>query len=97
MPWKETGPVQERERFIETYLTGLYTITELAERFGASRQKLHKWLARHNADGMKGLVDRSRAPRHIRHRSSDIVAEKIIEFRRRFPHMGPAQNRGAPR
>ena len=58
------GPVRERERFIEAYLTGFYTITELADRFGTSRQKLHKWLTRHNVDEMKGLVDRSRAPLH---------------------------------
>ena len=58
MPWEVTGPVRERERFIEAYLTGFYTITELADRFGMSRQKLHKWLTRHNVDGMKGLVDR---------------------------------------
>jgi transposase-like protein len=58
------GPVRERERFIEAYLTGFYTITELAERFGMSGQKLHKWLARHNVDGVKGLVDQSRAPPH---------------------------------
>ena len=89
MPWGVTGPVKERTRFIETYLTGLYTITELAERFGVSRQKLHKWLARHNVDGMKGLSDRSRAPLHIPHRTSEQIADKIIEFRRRFPHMGP--------
>lgn len=89
MPWEVTGPVRERERFIETYLTGLYTITELAERFGVSRQKLHKWLARHNADGMNGLMDRSRAPHNIPHRTSDDVAQVIVEFRRRFPHMGP--------
>lgn len=89
MPWEVTGPVKERTRFIETYLTGLYTLTELADRFGVSRQKLHKWLARHNVDGMKGLVDRSRAPLHIPHRTSDPVAEKIVAFRRRFPHMGP--------
>ncbi len=88
MPWKVTGPVKERTRFIETYLTGLYTITELADRFGMSRQKLHKWLARHNVDGMKGLADRSRAPLHIPHRTGDAAVEKIIEFRRRFPHMG---------
>lgn len=89
MPWEVTGPVRERTRFIETYLTGLYTITELAARFGVSRQKLHKWLARHNVDGLKGLVDRSRAPLHIPHRASDEVVEKILAFRRRFPHMGP--------
>jgi len=30
MPWEVTGPVKERTRFIEMYLTGFYTITELA-------------------------------------------------------------------
>lgn len=89
MPWEVTGPVKERSRFIELYLTGLYTITELADRFGVSRQKLHKWLGRHNVDGMKGLADRSRAPLHIPHRTSDEAAEQIIAFRHRFPHMGP--------
>ena len=89
MPWEVTGLVKERTRFIETYLTGLYTITELAERFGVSRQKLHKWLARHNVGGMNGLVDRSRAPLHIPHRTSEEVVAKVIEFRRRFRHMGP--------
>ncbi|PYQ26643.1 MAG: hypothetical protein DMF56_23835 [Acidobacteria bacterium] len=69
---------------METYLSGLYSITELAERFGVSRQKLHKWLARHNVDGMKGLVDRSRAPVHIPHRTSEPMVEQILAFRRRF-------------
>lgn len=89
MPWEVTGPVKERTRFIETYLTGLYTISELPDRFSVSRQKLHKWLARHNAEGMKGLVDRARAPLHIPHRTSESVVGEIIAFRRRFPHMGP--------
>lgn len=89
MPWEVTGPVRERERFIDAYLTGLYSITGLAARFGVSRQKLHKWLARHNSEGMHGLIDRSRAPHRRPHRTNDAVAEQIIGFRRRFPHMGP--------
>ena len=32
MPWKEAGPVLERTRFIDHYLSGFYTITELAAR-----------------------------------------------------------------
>src|SRR6185503_13828033 len=60
MPWKETGPVLERMRFIEDYLSGFYTITELAVRYGVSRRILHKWLARHDLGGAAGLVDRSR-------------------------------------
>jgi transposase-like protein len=65
--------VKERARFIETDLTGLYTISELAERIGVNRQKLHQWLARHNADGMKRLVDRSLVPLRIAHRTSNEV------------------------
>src|SRR5215212_2931968 len=70
------GPVEERTRFIETYLTGLYTITELAERFGVSRHKLHKWLARHNVDGMKGLVDKD--SRRIKGYATERVSHKAI-------------------
>src|SRR5688500_6508011 len=89
MPWEVTGPVKERARFIETYMTGLYTISELADGLCVSRQKLQKRLARNNVDGMKGLADRSRAPLHIPHRTSDAGVEEILELRRRFPHMGP--------
>src|SRR5947199_8834773 len=65
MPWKETGPVHERMRFIEAYLSGFYTITELASRCGISRRIAHKWLSRHDANGAAGLQDRSRAPINI--------------------------------
>jgi transposase-like protein len=57
MPWKETGPVLERIRFIDDYLSGLYTITELSARYGVSRRVLHKWLSRHDAGGASGLQD----------------------------------------
>jgi transposase InsO family protein len=89
MPWKEAGPVLERMRFIEDYLSGFYTLTELAARFGVSRRIAHKWLSRHDADGANGLHDRSRAPIRIPHRTDDKIAAQVIAFRQRFPHMGP--------
>src|SRR6266508_4161957 len=89
MPWKETGPVLERMRFIEDYLSGFYSITELAARYGVSRRVLHKWLASHARDGVKGLADRPRAPLRIPHQTSEEIASKVVAFRRRFPHMGP--------
>ncbi len=39
MPWKETGPVLERVRFIDDCLSGFYTITELAP--ALQRQPAH--------------------------------------------------------
>lgn len=89
MPWKETGPVLERMRLIEDYLSGFFTITELATRYGVSRRTLHKWLARHDEDGSKGLVDRPRKPLHSPQQTDQDVAAKIVAFRKRFPFMGP--------
>jgi Homeodomain-like domain len=90
-PWRAVP----HRSFLADYLNALarfesdkVELTEMAERFGVSLRS-HKWLARHNADGMKGLVDRSRAPLHIPHRTTEQVAERVIAFRRRFPHMGP--------
>lgn len=89
MPWKETGPVLERTRFIEDYLSGFFTITELAARYHVSRRTLHKWLARHDVDGSRGLVDRPRTPLHSPQQTDRDVVARIIAFRKRFPFMGP--------
>ena len=89
MPWKETGPVLERTRFIEDYLSGFFTITELAARYHVSRRTLHKWLARHDVDGARGLADRPRTPLHSPQQTDHDVVAKIIAFRKRFPFMGP--------
>ena len=89
MPWKEAGPVLERRRFIEDYLSGFFTITELAARYGVSRRTLHKWLARHNVGGADGLVDQPRTPLHSPQETDEDVVAKIIAFRKRFPFMGP--------
>lgn len=88
MPWKERGPLFERVRFIDDYLSGCYTITELATMYGVSRKTLYKWLTRHDRDGVGGLQDRSRAP--MRHASiPGEIRDEIVRFRRRLPFMGP--------
>ena len=79
----------ERTRFIDDYLSGFYTITELAARYNVSRRTLHKWLARHDDDGAKGLFDRARTPLYSPQKTDPDVAAKVIAFRKRFPFMGP--------
>ena len=89
MPWKETGPVLERHRFIDDYLSGFYTITELSSRYNVSRRTLHKWLARHDAEGLEGLGDRPRTPHHSPQETAEEIAARVVAFRKRFPFMGP--------
>jgi putative transposase len=89
MPWLETSPVEQRERFIRDHRLQLYSITELCERYGISRKTGYKWLGRFEEDGRQGLRDRSRAPHRCPHRISDEVARLICEAKRRHPSWGP--------
>ena len=89
MPWLETAPMEQRERFIRDDRLALYSRTELCERYGISRKTGYKWLDRFNAGGRAGLSDRSRAPHQCPHRITDDVAQLICLARRRHPSWGP--------
>ena len=89
MPWLETSPVDERERFIADQRRGLYTMTELSARYGISRKSGYKWLDRFEEGGRAALHDQSRAPHHCPHRIPAAVAQLICAARRAHPSWGP--------
>ena len=93
MPWLETAPMEQRERFIRDERLALYPMTELCERYGISRQTGYKWLDRFDAGGRAGLSDRSRAPHQCPHRIADNVAQLICLARRQHPSWGPEKLR----
>jgi transposase InsO family protein len=89
MPWRESGVVDERVRFVADRLSGDVSMTELCERYGISRRVGYKWLARYDAEGPSGLSDRSKAPlSHGRATDAGLV-EKLLELRRARPTWGP--------
>ena len=51
MPWMETSPVEQRERFIGDHRLELYAMAELCARYGISRKTGYKWLARFDEGG----------------------------------------------
>src|SRR2546428_8108468 len=89
MPWLETAPMEQRERFIRDHRLDLYTMTELSARYGVSGKTGYKWLDRFDRGGQAGLGDRSRAPRPCPHKISKEVAHLIWETRRQHPAWGP--------
>ncbi len=91
MPWLETAPMDQRERFITDHQRGLYTMTELCARYGISRKTGYKWLSRFDAEGRSGLRDRSHAPHRCPHRIAEEVAEALCAARRAHPSWGPAK------
>src|SRR5229473_2174422 len=88
MPWLETAPMEQRERFVRDHRLALYTMVELSARYGISRKTGYKWLDRFDQGGRDGLGDRSRAPRRCPHKISDEVTTLICEARRRHPSCG---------
>jgi transposase InsO family protein len=84
MPWQETNPVLERHRFAHDLASGHWTMTELCDRYGISRNTGYKWLHRFEQLGSPGLLDRSRAPRSSPHETPDDVIALILQEHARF-------------
>lgn len=89
MPWQETSPMDQRERFITESQRGLFSMTELCARYGISRKSGYKWLGRFQEGGRAALRDRSRAPHHCPHRIAPELAELLCQARRCHPDWGP--------
>ncbi len=89
MPWKETGPFEERRKFVMACRDSDESLTAICERFGISRQKGYKWLVRYEEGGLAELVDRSRRPHSNSRSVPAAVVELILELRKRRPRWGP--------
>jgi len=80
--------MDERLQFVRDALRDRFTMSELCARYGVSRRIGYKWLARYDAEGRRGLVDRSRAPRHCPHKIAPAIAELLVAERTAHPHWG---------
>ena len=88
MPWKETNPMTEKERFVTLVQTGRFTITELCADFGISRKTGHKYLQRYETEGRAGLNQRSRRPKVCPAMTGEAVEQLILKERRKHPTWG---------
>ncbi len=57
--------------------------------FRCSRNTVRKWLRRYEAEGVKGLEERSRAPHRIPHKTSPAEEAKVVAARQQVPNYGP--------
>lgn len=85
----ELGLVEQRYKAVLEVTEGATTVTEVARRYGVSRQTVHKWLVRYATGGLAGLVDKSSKPDSCPHQMPPTVEAKILEMRRAHPEWGP--------
>ena len=89
MVWRETGIMDERLRFVASWLEDEETMTDLCVSFGISRKTGYKWLGRYRKFGAEGLCDLPRAPlQHGRATAEDLVA-RIVAAKEARPLWGP--------
>jgi transposase InsO family protein len=87
--------MNERQQFIEAWLSQSFTVTTLCERFGISRKTGHKWINRFKSSGMPGLAEQSRARHRQSHRTSQAIEAKILALKYQYPSWGPVTLRSA--
>jgi transposase InsO family protein len=82
------GVVEQRHKAVLEVRDGL-PVTEVALRFGVTRQTVHRWLRRYESAGLAGLADASSRPLSCPHQLPSHVEERIVELRRAHPGWGP--------
>lgn len=81
MPLRERSIVDQREELVRLALMPGANKSELFRRFRISRSKGYKWLERYVSEGIGGLADRSRRPRHSPMRTADAVEAEVLRIR----------------
>jgi transposase InsO family protein len=79
--------VEQRYRAVLEVLDGS-PVSEVAVRYGVSRQSVYSWKARHAAAGIDGLRESSRRPRTSPSRLAAETEALVCELRRAHPRWG---------
>jgi transposase len=59
---RELSVAEQRYQAVLAVISDGLCISQAAQKVGVSRQTLHSWLARYEAEGLEGLSDRSHRP-----------------------------------
>jgi transposase InsO family protein len=86
---RELSVAEQRYQAVLAVISDGLSISQVASKVGVSRQTLHSWLARYEAEGLEGLVDRSHRPVSCPHQMPADVEAVMLELRRSRPYWGP--------
>jgi transposase-like protein len=84
----ERSVTEQRYNAVREVLEAGLPVTEVADRYGVSRQSVHTWVNRYRVGGLEGLADRSHRPNRCPHQLAAAVEAKVCELRRQHPGWG---------
>jgi transposase InsO family protein len=88
MAWKAMDVTERRVRFVLEASREAGNLAAVCREFGISRPTGYVWLRRYQAQGVRGLCERSRRPQQVPGRTPPEVEQEIVELRRRRPDWG---------
>jgi transposase InsO family protein len=86
---KELSVAEQRYQAVLAVISDGLGVSQVASKVGVSRQTVHAWLARYEAEGLEGLKDRSHRPDRCPHQMPGGVEAVLLELRRTRPYWGP--------
>lgn len=86
---REISVAEQRYQAVLAVISDGLSISQVAGKVGVSRQTVHAWLARYEAEGLEGLTDRSHRPVRCPHQMPAAVEAAMLELRRSRPYWGP--------
>lgn len=88
MPWNQESPMNQRIKLVADWLSGNFTKSQLARRFGVSRPTVDKWISRHNGD-LKSLAEVSRRPHNSPNKTDDEILARVVAMKEAHDKWGP--------
>jgi transposase len=80
---------EQRYQTVLAVISDGLSISQVAGKVGVSRQTVHAWLARYEAQGLEGLVDRSHRPASCPHQMPAAVEGRVGGVAPSRPYWGP--------
>lgn len=92
MLW-ESSKMEQRYDAVLGVMRDGFTVSEVAQKFGVSRQSVHRWIARYNDGGLEALAKRSSRPATSPAQIAGHIEARILELRRHHHSWGPVRLR----
>jgi transposase InsO family protein len=90
MLW-ESSKMEQRYDAVLGVIRDGFTVSEVASKFGVSRQAVHSWLQRYKEGGLEALGEQSHRPNVSPNQIGGVVEARVLELRRHHPGWGQAR------
>lgn len=79
---------EQRVEFVVAASRKENSLSQLCAEFGISRPTGYNWLKRYQANGIRGVEEKSRRPHHSPRQTATGLEERVVELRRERPDWG---------